>query len=562
MAEVDYRQLSDTSLVMPNGQLLNVQRFTVNNQPWVLYPGKTPANGGVPLYVGTDGTNYQFYTYGAEDGYRLYQYHPAPGSPEDEKNLSKSQEVHTRAYGNDKPKKQFGGTMNYTSYLQGGGATPQSASSQISKDQIAEIITAALQGTGEMKQQASEILQSMLQDSSIAPLVEQVMEEMGVPMQKCGGRVKKKALGSKLIKAKKARCGCELKRVGGRLIEVDSCTGLPVHRNGGNVVKLQTTWTTIPTLQMPYNPEAHRDPLLDSIIRTDMARKQAAEQEAEKAQLEREASARAAFDGSFMAGGLNYGKSNPLNLTRTAAQKTNVPSYIITDLSTLRSPSTRNGDSLAENGTQNKVDNKQPQKGTDESTISKPLFTNPNFRSLVQRQEWVKNNKDYLLANGWAEDEINNYRGQTAAINYKLRDAMNAKAAWDAEQEAARQAAVAQRADDQQRQQKFAEEIAPSNHLEKVAIIPPKTPAIVKPQGLQPTAEQIKSDALTAVLGQNISDRRMAKYGKAYDFIKTGANAANMSAADTRRANRLATKMHRLGLMENGGQLNYANYLN
>ena len=64
------------------------------------------------------------------------------------------------------------------------------------------------------------------------------------------------------------------------------------------------------------------------------------------------------------------------------------------------------------------------------------------------------------------------------------------------------------------------------------------------------------------MLGQNTSDRRLAKYGKAYDFIKTGANSANMSAADIRRANRLATKMRKAGLMENGGQLNYANYLN
>jgi hypothetical protein len=56
---------------------------------------------------------------------------------------------------------------------------------------------------------------------------------------KCGGRVKKKALGSKLIKTQKAKCGCELKKVGGRLIEVDSCTGLPIHRNGGMVKKYQ-----------------------------------------------------------------------------------------------------------------------------------------------------------------------------------------------------------------------------------------------------------------------------------------------------------------------------------
>ena len=385
-----------------------------------------------------------------------------------------------------------------------------------------------------------------------------------VVREKCGGSVKKKETGDKITRKKvmaKGGCPCMIKKVGGRLIEVDSCTDLPVHRNGGNVVKLQTAWMPIPTMRMPYDPEVHRDPLLDNIIRTDLARKQAAKQEAEKAQLEREASARAAFDGSFMAGGLNYGKSNPLNLIRTAAQKTDMPSYIITDLSTLRSPSTRSVDPSAANDTQNKVNNGYPQKGTG-ATISKPLFTDPNLRSLAQRQEWVKNNKDYLLANGWAEDEINNYRGQTAAINYKLRDAMNAKSAWDAEQEAARQTAVAQRADDQQRQQKFVEEIAPSHPLEKAAIIPPKTSAIVKPQGLQPTAEQIKSNTLTAMLGQNISDRRLANYGKAYDFIKTGANSVNMSAADTRRANRLATKMHRAGLMENGGQFNYDNYLN
>lgn len=424
--------------------------------------------------------------------------------------------------------------------------------------ELVELVQAAMSD----ENAAKKLSQLMSQRPDLTDMVEQIAAELqGAQAMKCGGRVKKKALGSKLIKTQKAKCGCELKKVGGRLIEVDSCTGLPIHRNGGHVVKLQTAWMPIPTMRMPYDPEVHRDPLLDNIIRTDLARKQAAKQEAEKAQLEREASARAVFDGSFMAGGLNYGKSNPLNLTRTAAQKTGMPSYIITDLSTLRSPSTRSVDPSAANDTQNKVDNRQPQKGTG-STISKPLFTDPNLRSLAQRQEWVKNNKDYLLANGWAEDEINNYRGQTAAINYKLRDAMNAKPAWDAAQEAARQAAVAQRADDQQRQQKFVEEIALSHPLEKAAIIPPKTSAIVKPQGLQPTAEQIKANTLTAMLGQNISDRRMTKYGKAYDFIKTGANSANMSAADTRRANRLATKMHKAGLMKNGGQLNYANYLN
>jgi hypothetical protein len=114
----------------------------------------------------------------------------------------------------------------------------------------------------------------MSQRPDLTDMVEQIAAELqGTQEMKCGGRVKKKALGSKLIKTQKAKCGCELKKVGGRLIEVDSCTGLPIHRNGGHVVKLQTAWTPIPAMQMPYNPEAHRDPLLDSIIRTDMTRK-------------------------------------------------------------------------------------------------------------------------------------------------------------------------------------------------------------------------------------------------------------------------------------------------
>jgi hypothetical protein len=46
-------------------------------------------------------------------------------------------------------------------------------------------------------------------------------------------------MGSKLVKAEKAKCGCALNKVGGRLIEVDTCTGLPIHRNGGQVKKYQ-----------------------------------------------------------------------------------------------------------------------------------------------------------------------------------------------------------------------------------------------------------------------------------------------------------------------------------
>jgi hypothetical protein len=49
---------------------------------------------------------------------------------------------------------------------------------------------------------------------------------------KCGGKVDKKEQGAR-IKPKKemaagGKCACTLKKVGGRLIEVDSCTGQPI----------------------------------------------------------------------------------------------------------------------------------------------------------------------------------------------------------------------------------------------------------------------------------------------------------------------------------------------
>lgn len=553
--------------------------------------------------------------------------------------------------------------MKYISYLQGGGTTPQSASTQISKDEIAEIITAALQGSGEIKQQASEMLQSMLQDSSIAPLVEQVMEEMGVPTQKCGGRVKKKALGSKLIKTQKAKCGCELKKVGGRLIEVDSCTGLPVHRNGASIKKFESpagaldfkedgsgyfslngqkyylnpsgTWmarntvnnqweklndqNTLSKLQTGYSNMGYVFDTEDNLnskyllsgtagggtnnrnyyyrwgdngelqrLKTDLFSDDVSGRKWETAQKKQDGTYYIPSDieKELLAQQPKVKKESDVTNTVVDQNKNEVTNpyraikgspYIFSKQGDSQNKyASYNGEYLSNFGVHDAVwDNQtgswvrsgytydkdagwKPKEAV-QNTVT-PLFTG-DLRSYGARKQWVSDNAEYLKSQGWDDARIAGYRG-SAADNIALQKAISGKASWDAEQEAARQTAVAQRADDQQRQQKFVEEMASSHPLAKAAIIPPKTSAIVKPQGLQPTAEQIKSNTLTAMLGQNTSDRRLANYGKAYDFIKTGANFVNMSAADIRRAKRLATKMHRAGLMENGGQLNYANYLN
>jgi hypothetical protein len=46
-----------------------------------------------------------------------------------------------------------------------------------------------------------------------------------VANNKCGGKTKKKQFGGTALKTKKSTCGCLLKKVGGRLIEIDGCTG-------------------------------------------------------------------------------------------------------------------------------------------------------------------------------------------------------------------------------------------------------------------------------------------------------------------------------------------------
>lgn len=229
----EYVQFPDTTI---DGRLL--QRWkTPEGKRMLTIPGKVGTDDGQPLYITTDGVNYDLTTWNPEGGHR-----PANVTNVDNTGIKKLiADLFPRAFGEKTEQKKLGGNMNYTSYLAGGGAAPQNAAPQVSKEDIAEIITAALNGTGEAKQKATAALQEMMQDASLAPLVEQVMDEMGIPSQKCGGRVKKKEMGSKLVKAEKAKCGCALKKVGGRLIEVDTCTGLPIHRNGGSVRKYQNS---------------------------------------------------------------------------------------------------------------------------------------------------------------------------------------------------------------------------------------------------------------------------------------------------------------------------------
>ena len=135
--------------------------------------------------------------------------------------------------------KEYGGTMNYSNYLQGGGQAPQAP--QIGEEELVQLVKEVVSGN----QEAIGILEQLLQaNPQLKDTVSQIAQSLQQQAQsmKCGGRVKKKALGSKITPKKimaKGGCPCMIKKVGGRLIEVDSCTELPVHKSGGDIVKLQ-----------------------------------------------------------------------------------------------------------------------------------------------------------------------------------------------------------------------------------------------------------------------------------------------------------------------------------
>lgn len=359
--------------------------------------------------------------------------------------------------------------MKYISYLQGGGTTPQSASTQISKDEIAEIITAALQGSGEIKQQASEMLQSMLQDSSIAPLVEQVMEEMGVPTQKCGGRVKKKALGSKLIKTQKAKCGCELKKVGGRLIEVDGCTGLPVHKTGDKIQYAKFG---------------------DGIKRF--------------------------FTNFANAAGRSGANFTPGAGSIAGSVVDGTPSGIV------GSPAQQ---STGHNGVENQNNRMTYQ------TFDGWLQENaPEYRDPSKRAE---------LFHKYGLGSVSMYnRGKEQ--NMALWDKMKADKAAGVE---------------------FGGPQIDTNYSPTLTVNEMTPPVIQYPQSGSRQDESLRNAVIAQMSGKRISNRERRKWGEAYDALQSGANPNDLTNIQKRRIQRMG-KALRTPTAKNGGQLNYANYLN
>ena len=119
--------------------------------------------------------------------------------------------------------------MNYSQYLEDGDMIQQQDGII---QELVDLVSRALQKDPEANQMLEMLIkqQPELQET-VMQIAESLQSNQTTPSMKCGGKTAKKQIGGVAKKTKKAGCGCMLKKVGGRLIEVDGCTGLPIHRN-------------------------------------------------------------------------------------------------------------------------------------------------------------------------------------------------------------------------------------------------------------------------------------------------------------------------------------------
>lgn len=206
----EYIQLPDTSVMY--APIQGVDSVKVPVERYVKTVDGTPVDS-TAVYHTPDGwlvTN----NHGKESGL-YWQDHPE-GKAQKVKTLSEEERVKTfnKAFGKDKSKA-----------LADGGVLSQAPK------ELVELVQAAMSN----EDAAKKLSQLISQRPELKGVVEQIVTELQSPQtMKCGGSVKKKQMGDKINRKKmmaKGGCPCVLHKVGGKLIEIDSCTGLPVHKN-------------------------------------------------------------------------------------------------------------------------------------------------------------------------------------------------------------------------------------------------------------------------------------------------------------------------------------------
>lgn len=303
--------------------------------------------------------------------------------------------------------------------------------------------------------------------------------QAAVIREKCGGSVKKKETGDKITRKKvmaKGGCSCMIKKVGGRLIEVDSCTGLPVHRNGGMVKKYQNAAGGIKradngTYYFEDGPSSRTYTAAEAKERLGAVR----------------------YDGNYYyrdpSGKIYTQKSTPLNWAQSAGWSEvnrnergayQLPSQVLTDL----------GYQKRDNGSwgygaapvvptpASPVQPAQPAPAPVTVPTPQPVSPAPStvasstpglftgdLRSYGARKQWVSDNAEYLKSQGWDDARIAGYRG-SAADNIALQKAISGKSAWDASQSQQQAEFERQREIDRQKQLAFENDMQNSRSVD------------------------------------------------------------------------------------------------
>lgn len=130
--------------------------------------------------------------------------------------------------------------MNYSQYLQDGDMIQQQDGIM---QELVDLVSKALQKDPEANKMLEMLLEKKPELQETVMQIAESLQSNQTPSMKCGGKTAKKQIGGITKKTKKAGCGCMLKKVGGRLIEVDGCTGLPIHKTGSKIKKYQNAAT-------------------------------------------------------------------------------------------------------------------------------------------------------------------------------------------------------------------------------------------------------------------------------------------------------------------------------
>jgi len=295
----------------------------------------------------------------------------------------------------------------------------------------------------------------------------------GVPEvqnEKCGGKakkVKKNEAGAPVtytkgvtdkyssVKYGKSGCPCQLKKVGGQIIEIDGCTGMPIHREGGQITKAAFGWLVNNAVRG-----------VGDGIGTVAGKVTEYGQKALGATQQAIGDAASAVTGGRRGNGMiERGNANRANgeatgqkvnnyIDNASAHVGNVANGAVVVGQTMVSPVWGVAGAASDYALTKGVGLYDPTTGgitkgympagngssttsTTPTTPSTPAYQgmfSGNMRSLNARQQWVRNNADYLKANGWTDDQIANYRG-SAADNESLKSLMGGMMDWRSKQQ-------------------------------------------------------------------------------------------------------------------------------